>query len=187
MMEGTRGQIGRRGRLLGAARQLPTGGETMKRRRMRVLGAAACCTALAAVALVALPASGTAPPGSAFFAKLDGEHVAPDADPDGYGTFSAGFNGTKLCYGLQVFKIGAPTAAHIHKAPVGSDGPIKVGLIPPTSGLAGASARCTTLTTTLANAIKASPGAYYVNVHNSAFPNGAIRGQLFKANSTQDK
>jgi hypothetical protein len=154
---------------------------------MRVLGATACLTALAAVAVIALPASGTAPPGSAVFAKLDGEHEVPDADPDGYGTFSAGFRGTKLCYGLQVFKIGAPIAAHIHKGAVGVNGPIKVGLNVPSSGDSGASAACTTLTTTLANNIKANPGQYYVNVHNIAFSNGAIRGQLFQANANQDK
>jgi hypothetical protein len=159
----------------------------MKRRRMKALGAAACVAAIAAVAVIALPASGTAPPGSAVFAKLDGEHEVPDADPDGYGTFSAGFRGTQLCYGLQVFKIGAPTAAHIHQAAAGANGPIRVGLAVPGSGAAGASARCTTLTTTLANAIKANPGRYYVNVHNGAFPNGAIRGQLFRATAAQDR
>ena len=159
----------------------------MKRHRMKVLGAGACVTALAVVAVVALPASGTAPPGSSFFAKLDGEHDVPAADPDGYGTFSASFSGTKLCYGLQVVKIGTPLAAHIHKAAVGANGPVRVGLNPPTSGAAAASASCTTVSATLANAIKANPGAYYVNVHTSAFPNGAIRGQLFKATVAQDK
>jgi hypothetical protein len=44
-----------------------------------------------------------------------------------------------------------------------------------------------TITTTLFNQIKASPGAYYANVHTSAFPNGAIRGQLFQATATQDR
>jgi CHRD domain-containing protein len=164
----------------------------MRRRRMRFLGATGLLAALAAVAVIALPASGTAPPGSAFFAKLDGEHgPLPDADVDGYGTFSGGFrvtsSGTSFCYGMQVFKIGNPTAAHIHQGGPNTDGPIKVGLIPPTSGLSGASAQCTTVSTTVANAIKANPGAYYVNVHNSAFPNGAIRGQLFQATATQDK
>ena len=164
----------------------------MKRRRMKVLGGAACLAALAVVAVIALPASGTAPPGSTFFAKLTGEHgPAPDADVDGYGTFSGGFrataSGTSFCYGMTVFKIGNPTAAHIHQGGPSVDGPIKVGLIPPTSGLSGASAKCTTVSNTVANAIKANPGAFYINVHNSAFPNGAIRGQLFQATATQDK
>jgi hypothetical protein len=159
----------------------------MKRHRKWILAAGACLAALAVVAVIALPASGTAPAGSSFFAKLDGEHDVPAADPDGYGTFSASFNGTKLCWGLQVAKIGTPNAAHIHKAPVGKNGPIQVGLIPPNSGAAGASSGCTTVSTTIANAIKAKPSAYYVNVHNTAFPNGAIRGQLFQATVAQDK
>ena len=56
------------------------------------------------------------------------------------------------------------------------------------SGLAGAKAACTApLNAALVNQIKANPGGFYVNVHNAAFPNGAIRGQLFKATATQDK
>lgn len=165
----------------------------MKRRRIKVLGGAACLAALAAVAVIALPASGTAPPGSALFAKLDGEHgPAPDADPDGYGTFAAGFRAinatsTSFCYGYTVFKIGNPTAAHIHQGGPNADGPVKVGLQIPSAGLSGSKAACTTISTTLANQIKANPGGYYVNVHNGAFPNGAIRGQLFQATVAQDK
>jgi CHRD domain-containing protein len=160
----------------------------MKRRRTKVLGGAACLAALAAVAVIALPASGTAPPGSAFFAKLDGEHgPAPDADPDGYGTFSAGFRGTSFCYGYTVFKIGNPTAAHIHQGGPGVDGGIKIGLQIPSSGLSGSRAACTTVSTTVANQVKANPSAFYVNIHNGAFPNGAIRGQLFQATVAQDK
>ena len=159
----------------------------MKRHRIWILGAGACLTALAVVAVVALPASGTAPAGSSFFAKLDGEHDVPAGDPDGYGTFSASFNGTKLCYGLQVVKIGPPIAAHIHKAPVGQNGPISVQLNVPSTGAIAGSTGCKTLSTSRANAIKATPGAYYVNVHTNAFPNGAVRGQLFQATVAQDK
>ena len=126
--------------------------------------------------------------GSAFFAKLDGEHEpSPGGDPDGYGTFSGLFNGTKLCYGLQVAKIGTPLAAHIHQAPIGANGPIKVTLNAPATGGADASKGCTTLSTTLANAIKANPRGFYVNVHTATFSGGAVRGQLFQANATQDK
>jgi len=159
----------------------------MKRHRIWILGAGACLTALAVVAVIALPASGTAPAGSSFFAKLDGEHDVPAGDPDGYGTFSASFNGTKLCYGLQVVKIGPPIAAHIHKAPVGQNGPISVQLNVPSTGAIAGSTGCKTLSTSRANAIKATPGAYYVNVHTNAFPNGAVRGQLFQATVAQDK
>jgi CHRD domain len=86
-----------------------------------------------------------------------------------------------------VFKIGNPTAAHIHQGGVNTDGPIRVTLNLPASGLAGASAQCKDVPATIANAIKANPAAYYVNVHNGAFPNGAVRGQLFQATATQDK
>jgi hypothetical protein len=158
-----------------------------KRSRIRILGGLAGVAALATAALVALPASGTAPAGSAFYAKLDGEHEAPHADPDGYGTFSATFNGTKLCYGLTVDKIGTPNAAHIHKGAVGVNGAIQVALTAPTNGTAGASSKCVTVPSAVASAIKASPGKYYVNVHNGAFPNGAVRGQLFQATAAQDK
>ena len=68
----------------------------MKRHRKWMLAAGAGLAALAVVAVIALPASGTAPAGSSFFAKLDGEHDVPAADPDGYGTLSASFNGTAV-------------------------------------------------------------------------------------------
>ena len=74
-------------------------------------------------------------------------------------------------------------AGHIHQAPVGVAGPIVVPLFvsptPPTnarhikqSGVATPNAG-----TTGAN-LCANPSAYYVNYHTTAFPAGAIRGQL---------
>ena len=99
-----------------------------------------------------------------------------NADPDGYGQFSGGFRGNTLCYGYTVFNIANPTGAHIHQAPVNMNGPIRVGLQIPAAGLAGSRAACVTLTAAQASAIKANPGAFYVNIHNGAFPNGAIRG-----------
>jgi CHRD domain len=161
----------------------------IKRHRMKILGAAACASVLAAAVIVALPASGTAPAGSAFFAKLDGEHEPSGGDPDGYGTFSGLFNGTTLCYGLQVAKIGTPQAAHIHEGAIGVNGSIRITLNKPASGGADASKGCISLAdrTALVSRIKQNPRNFYVNVHTSTFSGGAVRGQLFQANATQDK
>ena len=73
--------------------------------------------------------------------------------------------------------------AHIHKAPAGSNGPIHwdfflladpdlVGPHPELRGVASPRAAAV-----LADLI-ANPDQYYVNVHSSAFPGGAVRGQL---------
>jgi CHRD domain len=74
-------------------------------------------------------------------------------------------------------------AGHIHQAPAGVAGPIVVPLFvaptPPTnarhikeSGVATPNAGTT------GAALCTSPSAYYVNYHTTAFPGGAIRGQL---------
>jgi hypothetical protein len=74
-------------------------------------------------------------------------------------------------------------AGHVHQAPVGVAGPIVVPLFvapaPPTSarhikqiGVATPNAGTT------GAALCANPSAYYVNYHTTAFPAGAIRGQL---------
>src|SRR5512134_2377230 len=57
-------------------------------------------------------------------------------DPDGSGTASFTFNrGTgEVCFWLSVSNIAPATAAHIHRAPVTSPGPVVIGLIAPTSG-----------------------------------------------------
>jgi hypothetical protein len=67
--------------------------------------------------------------------------------------------------------------AHIHKAPAGANGPVAVPFTAPTNG---ASEGCATVAPDVAAAIAADPAGYYVNVHNAAFPGGAVRGQLAK-------
>ena len=54
---------------------------------------------------------------------------------------------------------------------------VVVTLAPPTNGT---STGCATVDRALAKAIKLHPENYYVNIHNAAFPGGAIRGQLGK-------
>lgn len=105
--------------------------------------------------------------------------VPGPGDADGTGTAEITVNPgqTQVCYKLSVSNIAPATAAHIHEAAPTAAGPVVVTLGAPTSGT---SAGCVTVTRALALEILKRPADYYVNVHNAAFPGGAVRGQLAK-------
>jgi CHRD domain/EamA-like transporter family len=69
-------------------------------------------------------------------------------------------------------------AAHIHEAPVGEAGPVVVPLFTQPVNATTVAACLTGLNKNLLKAIIRNPADYYVNVHNTPFPNGAVRGQL---------
>ncbi len=144
----------------------------------------ACATS--AFLAVTASASGTVISGPAYgsaSAQLSGAQEVPPADPDGFGRISVRLDVAKdqVCYGLHVRNIESSTAAHIHRAPAGSNGPVVIDLEAP-SAPSGASSGCasprgTAPPDTIQDIID-HPEAYYVNVHNAPFPGGAVRGQL---------
>ena len=111
--------------------------------------------------------------------ELDATTLQPGAgDLDGFGSASFTIDGDQLCFGFTVGNLDAPGAAHIHKGRKFENGPIVVPLTQPSGGDPGASSGCVKVDTALLADIEAHPRAYYANVHTSAFPSGAVRGQL---------
>ena len=135
-------------------------------------------------AFVALPLAAAATSSAArhggrpITAQMTGAAERPGpGDPDGSGTarFRVNPGQGRICYTLTVANIEPATAAHIHRAPATAAGPVVVGLAAPTGG---SSEGCADVTRALAQEIIRNPGAFYVNVHNTPYPGGAVRGQL---------
>ena len=72
-----------------------------------------------------------------------------------------------------VGKIDKPLASHIHKGAAGTAGPVVVPL-----GAAYKAKGCTKAPAKVVAAIEEHPSSYYVNIHTTKYPAGAIRGQL---------
>jgi hypothetical protein len=134
----------------------------------------------AVVALMAMLPAAAMAGGRPFVISMTGAAEAPGpGDPDGSGTAWLTLNQGQgeVCFVLVVEDILLPAVgAHIHIAPAGSPGPIVVPLTPPDA--TGMSSGCTDADPALIKAIRQSPSAYYVNVHSTDFPAGAVRGQL---------
>ena len=140
----------------------------------------ASAAALLTAALPALATDTMGEGGRKLSATLSGAAEVPGpGDTDGRGTFTARVNPgqNQVCYTLNVRMIATATGAHIHKGAKGVAGPVVVALKAPASG---SSQACATVTHDLAMALIKDPQDYYANVHNAAFPSGAIRGQLAK-------
>ncbi|MFN0126748.1 MAG: CHRD domain-containing protein [Verrucomicrobiales bacterium] len=109
-----------------------------------------------------------------FEVPLDGSQEVPvPGDPDGTGWAELEIDSDLLTitWNITLQDVGLPIrAAHIHNAPAGNNGPVRIDFSAQLSGgpifdpdLAG---------------VLADPTQWYVNVHNESFPAGAVRGQL---------
>ncbi len=120
---------------------------------------------------------------SEFAATLNGSAEVPGpGDMDGSGSAAITINTEKseVCFTLKFADIGAPTAAHIHEGSEGQSGDPVATLTPISAGDGSETEAksCVSADAEVLTRIVASPGDFYVNVHNEEFPDGAIRGQL---------
>jgi hypothetical protein len=116
-------------------------------------------------------------------ATLRGKAEVPGpGDSDGSGQSNVFLNqeADHICFSIVVSDIELPAAAaHIHAGKAGVAGAVVVPLAPPDE--TGVSSGCVSdVDPALIQAIIAKPAQYYVNVHTTDFPAGALRGQLSK-------
>jgi hypothetical protein len=109
--------------------------------------------------------------------SMSGAQESGPGDHDGHGFFTYDIDGTSFCYTLRWDRVDTATAAHVHVGPRHTAGPVVIPLSVG-DGSGSTVSQCTTIAAELASAILADPKAYYVNVHNPAYPAGAVRGQL---------
>lgn len=140
---------------------------------------------MASTLLIGLTPADAAP--TRLVAALEGgaAEVPDPGDPDGSGAAEVKVNvrKQKVCFALVVLDITLPAvAAHIHEGEAGVAGPVVVTLKAPEevagTGIGLATGCAKQLAKPLLRDIKANPGNYYINVHTSDYPGGAVRGQL---------
>lgn len=127
-----------------------------------------------------------------FVAPLSGAQEVPAVETRARGnaTFRLSADGTQIHYKLIVANIREVSAAHIHLAPAGVNGPVVVWLFGPAPEGITTNGILAEGTITGANLVLSFGGTMddlvaalragdaYVNVHTSAYPPGEIRGQI---------
>ena len=142
--------------------------------RLRLAGGLVVSALLVSLAFAAIALGKT----TTLHATLSGASEVPKAS-NGTGKATITLDATKgrVCWSFKSLKgIPSPSASHIHTGKSGKAGAVVVPL-----GAKFKTSGCQTgVSKSLIKKIIKTPGAYYVNVHNAKFPNGAARGQLHK-------
>ena len=160
------------------------------RRTVRIAAGVAAAVAMTAFGISCGGSNGPKLP--TYSATLVGTSEFPPTTSTGTGTATFVDNGTSFDYTLSVTGLTAVTMSHIHApAAVGANANVIINLFIPNGATGAVDGVIATGTITNANnqsftvdALRALfiAGTAYVNVHTSAFPGGAIRGQIARSN-----
>jgi hypothetical protein len=155
-------------------------------RRRSILAVIAALALLVTVSMSAVSAAG--PGADVFRLTLSGDREATATcapptvcgDPDAAAAMILIVNPERdsVCFLAKWWNIdGTVVAAHIHLAPVGVPGGVVVPLFSGSFDGTDMTRGCVPANG-LAWAILANPAAYYVNIHSTVYPPGAVRSQL---------
>jgi hypothetical protein len=160
--------------------------------------AAAALAALVGTAGVIAACSGddpTGPQNTTYVAHLSGANEVPAVGGGASGTATFTLSGKSLTYVVTVSNLsGAAAASHIHFAAAGSNG----NIVYPFTAAAVASGQVASGTVDLSQPVSngttsisgdsalslLNSGLLYTNVHTAANPNGEIRGQIIRSQSS---
>jgi hypothetical protein len=134
------------------------------------------------IALAVLSLYTSAAFGQTLGAVLTASQETPPTTTPGYGNSTVTFDSTRsnITVTITVANLGSGiNNFHIHEGAAGVAGPVIINLI----GLGGVFSNGTMTVTVpipsdVAGRMLANPANFYVNVHTTQFPGGAIRGQL---------
>jgi hypothetical protein len=122
--------------------------------------------------------------GRPLSANLTGAAEVGGGDTDGSGKMYLTLNQgqEQICWRLDVKNIAGPTRAHIHRGVAGVNGGVEVTFFDTavTPAIPVATSGCVSAPKGLVKEIRQNPGGFYINIHNAAYPAGAVRGQLSK-------
>lgn len=113
-----------------------------------------------------------------YHATLTGAQVPGGGDPDGYATaqLSVADRIDQVCYDINdIRNIGTITAMHVHRGAPGVEGPPVWTL---QRANEGGWKGCADKPEWLQEAVQNRFSGFYVNIHTTDYPNGAIRGQF---------
>ena len=157
----------------------------MLARHRRLVGTAASLFLL--VGALAAPAT-TSANSIVHQTDLTGAAEVPgpgDPDATGFAEISADPANGSICWTIIVEGMDQATAAHVHVGAEGVAGGVVVALGTP--DVDGFTQDCSSgHDSAVLQAIVDDPTGHYVNVHNDAFPDGAVRGQLSEAIELSD-
>jgi hypothetical protein len=132
----------------------------------------------AALAAASLGAPAAAQDSALLAANLLGQDVANGAGDD---KASANFNGevdlkrNSVCYYLDMDGLDGATAVHIHQKDQAAADPPTLELKVPA---AGGDETCVNGDNAVLTPIARTPDNYYIDIHSSSHPDGAVRGAL---------
>lgn len=140
--------------------------------------------AVVALAVASVPTLASAQHASMtmkYTIKLNGKFEKPakgDLKGSGKAVIKLDSGKRTVCFSIRVKSIKLPAeAAHIHAGKAGVSGNVLITLAPPKKN--GKVSGCVShVNSNLIKAMEKHPASYYVNVHTSDYPLGAVRGQL---------